>query len=363
MSDIGKHPHHKTHQFRNVVQHMRKSSQYKGWDNNKKGSIMDTTVEAPTVSYIGTVKLHGTFGGIVLHEDQTISFHSKSQLLGFVDSSGDFTLNSDNAEFAQSMWRRFKGVVKTIGWAVESCKAHYGKIIYPIKISGEFCGVGIQKGVGVSYLPKKSFFVFGVKCGDINQDEKEGWLPLSIIRPVKSQEHHIYNIMDFTTERITIDFNSPEESQNVLVEATEEVEKECPVSKALGVTESLLGEGLVWVPEDPQYCYDNGNFFKTKGQKHSVSKVKSVAAVCPEKLNSIKEFVEYAATDNRLEQGVSEVGLDQKLTGQYIGWVNRDINKEEGDVLEENNLTMKDVGKKISDKARKYYLDKLNSEF
>jgi len=124
---------------------------------------------------------------------------------------------------------------------------------------------------------------------------------------------------------------------------------------------SLLGEGLVWTPASEDYCWDSGNWFKTKGKKHSVSKVKSVAAINPEKLNSIKEFVEYAVTENRLQQGLSEVGLDQKLVGQFIGWVNKDINKEEGDVLESNNLSMKEVGKYLSNKAREFYLDKLNN--
>lgn len=78
-------------------------------------------------------------------------------------------------------------------------------------------------------------------------------------------------------------------------------------------------------------------------------------------MESIQKFVEYAVTNNRLEQGIQEVGLDQKFIGQYIGWVNRDINKEEADTLEASNLSMKDVGKKISDKARAFYLDKLNN--
>ena len=215
---------------------------------------------------------------------------------------------------------------------------------------------GIQKGVGISFLPQKSLFIFGIKV----QDE---WLPVKEISSVCCDQSGIYNIMNFPTREITIDFNNPIFSQNELVKATEEVEEECPVSKQLGIEESLLGEGLVWTPNDPELAKDSGNFFKTKGEKHSISKTKSVAAVCPEKLRSVQAFIDYAVTDNRLEQGIGEVGLDQKLVGQFIGWVNKDINKEEGDVLEESNLTMKDVGKFTANKARQYYLDKLNSTF
>ena len=97
-----------------------------------------------------------------------------------------------------------------------------------------------------------------------------------------------------------------------------------------------------------------------KGDKHSSSKVKKLASVDTEKLNSIKEFVKYTCTDNRLVQGIQEVGLDNSKIGEYIGWVNRDIFKEELDTLKDNNLETKDVGKYVADVARKFYIAELN---
>lgn len=349
---------HSTGQFRNVVKNMKTSAQFKGLDEQGE-PIIDKNVPAPIVDYIGTVKTHGTNASIILSEDGTISFHSKNNLLGYVDGSGKFTLLSDNAEFAQTMYRRLKGVVEI----VEDAKGLIGGTLhYPLKISGEWVGQGVQKGVGVSFLPQKTFIIFGIKNGETDQNAKQGWLPLKFTQGICSNDHYIYNVMQFPTYELTIDFNNPEYSQNTLVENTNKVEAECPVAKTLGVTETLLGEGIVYQPTDADYCWDSGNWFKVKGEKHSVSKVKTLAAVCPEKIESIQNFVEYSVTDNRLEQGVTELGLDQKLIGQYIGWVNRDINKEEGDVLEENNLSMKDIGKKVSDIARKYYLTKLNED-
>ena len=76
-----------------------------------------------------------------------------------------------------------------------------------------------------------------------------------------------------------------------------------------------------------------------------------------EKVNSIKEFVEYAVTENRLLQGIDEVFTSQgiepskKDIGKFIGWVNRDVIKEEMDTLASNNLIPKDVGGAISKKA------------
>lgn len=344
--------YHSTGQYRHAVKNIQTKAQFKGLDA-EGNAIMDRTAIAPTLSYTGTVKLHGTNASVIIHEDGVISFHSKNNILGSIDSDGEFNLNSDNAEFAQTMWRRKEAVFNIITQAEILCVTRYGELRYPIKISGEWVGSGVQSGVGISFLPTKSLFIFGIKVQD-------DWLPIKTISSVGCDQSGIYNIMDFPTKSITIDFNNPAYSQNELVAAVEAVEKECPVSKQLGITQSLLGEGLVYVPDDVEFAKDSGNFFKVKGEKHSVSKVRSVASVCPEKLDSIKEFVEYACTVNRMEQGLGEVGLDQNKIGQFIGWVSRDINKEEGDVLEENNLTMKDVGKYTATECRKFYLGKLN---
>lgn len=349
---------HSTGQFRNVVKNIKTSAQFKGMDL-EGNPIIGTLAIAPKINFIGTVKTHGTNASIVLDENGVISFHSKKNLLGYVDTLGEFHLGSDNAEFVQTMFRRLEGVKDLL----EQAKTLLGDSLrYPLKLSGEWVGQGIQKGVGVAFLPQKTLILFGVKNGDTCQESKQGWLPLTLTQGICSNDYHIYNVMQFPTYEVTIDFNNPELSQNTLVENTNKVEKECPVAKILGVTETLLGEGIVYQPEDPEYCWDSGNWFKVKGEKHSVSKVKTLAAVCPEKLETIQKFVEYAATSNRLEQGLQEVGLDQKLVGSFIGWVNRDINKEEADVLEENNLSMKDVGKVLSSVARQFYLTKLNED-
>ncbi len=358
---------HSTGQFRNVVRSIKEQATFVGVEDGE--AVFDTTRPIPTLTYLGTTKLHGTNGSIVLHEDGIISFHSKNNLLGYVEDE-EFTLLSDNSEFAQSMASRLDSVQEVLNNAKTLIKNHYGFDARPIKISGEWCGQGIQKGVGISYLSKKSFFIFGIKAGETDQHNKQGWLPVCTTSGLTTNDtafDGIYAITDFPTKRIDIDFNTPEFAQNKLVEYTEEAEEVCPVSKALNLKDAegnptLLGEGYVWTPIDPDYCWDSGSWFKTKGKKHSVSKTKSVAAVCPEKLASIQEFVEYAVTENRLQQGIDEVGLDQKKVGQYIGWVNKDINKEEGDVLEQSNLSMKDVGKHLSNKARKFYLEQLDKD-
>lgn len=357
---MSNYKYHSTGQFRNIVKNIQTQARFKGFNEDNK-PIIDSLAVCPVINYIGTVKLHGTNASIVLEDDVTISFHSKSKMLATI-IDGEFTLHSDNAEFAQSMWRRIEGVYSVIELAKNSCIKQHGKLIYPIKISGEWVGNGIQKGVAISELPTKSLFVFGVKCGEPDRDEHTGWLPLNITQDIKAESSHIYNIQKLGVYDITIDFNNPAMSTNTMTKLVEKVEECCPSYNAFNLCGSKVGEGIVWIPRDSEYCFDNGNWFKTKGEKHSVTKVKKLVTVDVAKLENIEKFVEYAATTNRFEQGLSEVGLSLKKVGEFIGWVNRDINKEEGDTLESNNLSMKDVGKDISTKARTFYLGKLNEE-
>ena len=138
------------------------------------------------------------------------------------------------------------------------------------------------------------------------------------------------------------------------------IEEECPVAKAFGY--SGVGEGATY------YGYHKGKryIFKVKGEKHSISKVKTLAAVDVEKLASINDFCDYAVTENRLDQAIDNVFgkdlLDIKKMGDVIRWIVGDINKEESDVLEENNLTDKDVNKHLSDRTRIMFGERLNKQ-
>ena len=240
--------YHSTNQFRNVVKSVKEQSTFMGVEDGKP--VYDYTKPLPKLEYIGTTKLHGTNASIILHEDGTISFHSKNNLLGYVRDE-EFTLLSDNAGFAQSMFRRFDSVKQILQKAVKVVRKHRGVELYPVKVSGEWCGQGIQRGVGISYLPKRSFFIFGVKGGETTQQVKQGWLPIhkcSDIVDNYNKDQGIYAITNFPCKFVTIDFSNPEFAQNMLVSATEEVENCCPVSQQLKLKNAegqpeLLGEG------------------------------------------------------------------------------------------------------------------------
>lgn len=330
-----------TNQFRNAIQHVIHKAQYKGRDEVTQEHIIDRNAELPVVVYQGTVKIHGTNGSLVMFEDGKIYCQSKENMLAF---------GCDNAGFWEAMQtvdlNHLFDIVKKDYYAANGADP-----VYPIIIAGEWAGGNTQKGVAITGL-HKFFCIFGVKCGD-------AWQPIDDYPDLKDTENYIFNTTQFQTYEVEIDFSNPAQIQNKLIELTLKVEEECPVGKFFGNTG--IGEGIVWKPQDRSLVADSSTWFKVKGEKHSSSKVKKLASVDTEKLESIKEFVDYVCTQSRLEQGITEVGLDIKKTGEYVGWVNRDIFKEEADTLKDNNLEMKDVGKSISDIARKFYLNKINA--
>jgi hypothetical protein len=121
----------------------------------------------------------------------------------------------------------------------------------------------------------------------------------------------------------------------------------------LNLEKPFVGEGIVWTGFHEEHKY----IFKVKGEKHSVSKVKTLASVDVEKMNSINEFVSYAVTENRLKQAVTEVSgqPDVKRLGDIIRWVYSDVIKEEIDTIVSNSLSEKELGKPIADATRKLY--------
>lgn len=80
---------------------------------------------------------------------------------------------------------------------------------------------------------------------------------------------------------------------------------------------------------------------------------------------SSKEFVEYALTENRLNQGVSKLGemgheVSVKSMSHFLKWIGNDILTECKDVLEKSGLERKEVMPAIADKAKSWYFNYLN---
>lgn len=313
-------------QFRTVIKEVRMHFDFKGKDENGK-AIYQHTENYPTLKFRGTVKLHGTNASIVKYSDGRFEFQSRERVLSLDDDNADFM-----AEMLQKDYQSlFNGIEFT----------DY------IAIYGEWSGGNIQKKVALNKLPKM-FVIFGVKVDGEWMD-----LPPNLAM----NESRIYNILQFPTYDVDIDFNNPELVQNKIIELTVAVETSCPVGKQLGVEGT--GEGLVFT------CATNQHWkFKSKGEKHSVSKVKTLNAVDVELMKNITEFVDMAVTENRMEQGLSyfkenNIEIDPKNVGQFLRWIVTDVLKEESDTLEKSGLDDKKIKNAIVSKARIWYLNSI----
>lgn len=331
--------YHKIRQFRDIVRDINHKANFKGFDENNNPIYEEST--KPILKFIGTVKLHGTNAGVCYTPNEGVVAQKRKSLLRVDELNTHMNFNA----FVKVEHKAFfENLMKDL-WEL-CCVSNEQIILY-----GEWAGEGIQKGVAISSL-KKSFYVFGCKVFNKETDENK-WIDTSKLR---FDNDRVYNINQFQTFEIDIDFNNPGFSQNKLIEITNSVEKECPVSKELGI--SGIGEGVVWT------SFWNGEkyIFKVKGEKHSTSKVKTLASINPEILKNINDFVEYSCTINRINQGIKEVNaIDKKDMPNLLKWVSNDIITEESDVLANSGLEWKNVAKECNNRVRQIFFSKLDS--
>ena len=346
MKDTPVHRFPSIDQFRNVIRHVRDQTSFVGKDENGY-PIFDYSRKMPTLKFQGTVKLHGT--------NAAVAFDMNTREMTYQSRDRELTLVKDNAGFMFNM---------------VSCKDHwlgaFDDAWVPtgtktIVVYGEWCGGNIQKGVAIGEL-SKMFVIFAIKA--LISEEEYRWLDLSMIDSFDAPELKIYNIHSFPTWTLDIDFSRPELAQNEMIEITNAVEAECPVGKQFGATG--CGEGVVWQCIEGPEWNDSGNWFKVKGEKHAASKVKTLAAIDVEVVESIRELVEVVVTESRLEQGLHNLIHEQlkpfEMTslGDFIKWVQNDILKEELDTLIKSGIEPKKINGPVANKARPWYIEKLN---
>jgi len=348
-------------QFREAVKNVQHKARYKGQDADGN-AIFDPFARLPTLKFEGTVKLHGTNASVCLSEDGEMWCQSRENII---------TPEKDNAGFAmfvKSNEFNFRYLLVTANSVARDAINESWK--QDIVVWGEWCGQGIQKGVAISELPKM-FVIFGIAFVD-EEGHKTYFTKQQITDTVDScreyvvkpgQDGKIFCIWDFPTWTFTIDFENPHESQNELNRVMTEVETECPVGKAFGITG--VGEGIVIRCLDPGW-EDSGFWAKIKGDKHSNSKVKTLATVDVEKINNIKALAETLAHNGRLEQAAQNVfdtlnggEFDIKKTGEIIRWVMQDIAKEDMDVIAASGFTMKEISNPVNKIVKDFVMKNL----
>jgi hypothetical protein len=165
-------------QFRQVIREVKSRHDFVG--KNEDGfAVYQHTSDYPTLKFHGTVKLHGTNAAIVRYANGETKFQSRERELAITSDNAGFltTYGGENLDFL------FEGI----------------KFSEYAAIYGEWCGGSIQKGVAIGKLPKM-FVVFGLKVDDEWCDAKQ--VPVN-------EALRIFNIEQFPTFDVDVDFNAP----------------------------------------------------------------------------------------------------------------------------------------------------------
>ena len=335
-----------TGQYRNVVKSVLERNSFVGLDDDGN-AIYDPSIKKPVLTAKGTVKIHGTNAGVSYNNAHGMWAQSKGNII---------TVDKDNAAFAFHAHSNEDFYVRSLKAFAEEHDVDLD--VNTITVYGEWAGTGIQKGMGITHHPK-SLFVFGVKVSIPGDEEfKSYWINASDF-PV-DPENNIYNIYDFETYEMEIDFSRPDLAQNKMIEIMLEVERECPVAREF--SHIGIGEGNVWTIEFKGEVYR----FKVKGEKHAgKSKVKKLKKVDSVKINKIHDVAEKVTVNWRLEQMLTETfdlinggSIDRTKLGDYLRAVIKDVMKEDLDIIVDAGLEPKDVNKYISQIARDYFFER-----
>jgi len=346
-------------QYANVISSVIRKSTYTGNDENSD-PIYDSNIVKPILDFIGTTKLHGTNGGVI------IDFFNKK--VWYESREAVLNIHSDNAGFANymsSIQEKFvEMVVLNLGltgtdWDPNQNDPDYwGNHV--LAIYGEWCGGKISKGTALNKLDKM-FVIFSatIRTREKVDSRELDWFPHQVLSKLKDHSIKVYNVYDYETWKISVDFNNFQQDTPKILEITETIENECPIAKALG--HSGIGEGIVFKCITPSY--NNSDFwFKSKGEKHAKKKEREIKLVDSEKENAIICLANKVTPSWRLEQMFNqvfdilndEIVTTEKL-GDFIKAVNADIIKEETLALEEAGLTFSNISKYVSKISRDYF--------
>lgn len=170
-----------TNQFRDVIETVQKHSYRKR-------------------TFVGTIKLHGTNAAVVF--DKHAGFHCQSR-------NHIISPAMDNLGFARFMYplaERF--LLERLLADCPILRRHYDRGD-TIVVYGEWCGGSIQKNVALCAL-RRMFVIFKIRIGRVKPPV---WIDPQHWSHLRWPEQSIYNIYDFPTYTLEIDFNRPELSR------------------------------------------------------------------------------------------------------------------------------------------------------
>lgn len=284
---------------------------------------------------------------------------------------------------ANTAIRTFKGNIQLQSREIFIENGHYGFVQWvqsnidywqnlgkneELTIYGEWCGKGIAKGAAINQVDVKIFAVFAIMLGEVTDPECVNNVlvtePEKIISILKDCPNNTF-VLPWLNQAILIDYKNKETLVASSDYINSYIEKIEPCDPWVNETFNIQGvaEGVVYYPQGIE---NNtvGSFrnlsFKAKGKKHKVNanKKKEAVQIDPEVAKDIEDFVSMFLTEQRLEQGVLEIGLDLELTLKFIQWICIDISKESKEELAVSNLDWKLIHYKLSCEARNWFVNK-----
>lgn len=290
------------------------------------------------VNAVYTEKIHGTNASVCFNEIDGLWVQSRNSII---------EVGNDNygcASFVKERKREFMDIVNKLAE-----KYNINLLRETIVIYFEFTGGNIQQQSACSGMTKRAilfnmFEVFDEKgrVGYFNNDTSP------------NESANIYNNLE--RKIVTIDFNNIETTYEKLMDIVLKLEENSEIGSKMGV-DGNTGEGII------VELYLDGKYykFKVKGEKHSKTSIKKIKLQKDDNPLAIA-FAE-KHTRIRLEQCWSEtIGENvpsNKDIGNFLKWINSDINKEEQNELAKNSLEMKDVSRYIVEISKTWFFEKL----
>lgn len=312
-------------------------------------------------AFIGTPKINGT-NRCITYNGKEFQLWNKNRV--FCKLSDDYECTEEADRSVNSF--RFREFIDERRRFLEGMKKHYHKsgMKGTLAVYGEFAGRGIMKGTAANLLDMRIFCIFEAR--NYMDDGRYYVIPAEDI-PGSFEDLDIYNLPRDYSIRIAARIHT-EEGRSFLIGELERLIREtssiCPFfRKAFGMEGT--GEGYVFVIEgENDRLYEPGRRivrFKIKNEEHKISRTRRTVETDPAEIGKLNDFIAYAVTENRLEQGLNVMkeeglALSQENTGRFIKWVVGDIHREEKDVIEKNSIDIKAFNKKVSKIIAEYYL-------
>ncbi|KAL8921089.1 MAG: hypothetical protein Q9172_004211 [Xanthocarpia lactea] len=308
--------------------------------------------ETRIVPIVGTIKLHGAHVDWVISRDDSIRAQSRNVL--------ELTLGKDNYGFAA-----FSNPIQNVILRLrDDIVRRYQQLNpnrtvdldHPVIISGEWCGLGVQKGVAISQLPRH-FVIISIRVNDT-------WVSETEYADIYNEANGIYHVAKAGSYRVDFDMEDVDSSEAAIQAMVADVETTCPYGLSRSVTGR--GEGIVW---KARYHMENPDmWFKYKGDSTAVShewkNVKlSEAAVAVDNREREYNFAMSVVTERRLEQGLeylAETGAPRKDgLGKFLAWITNDILVEEMREMTEGKIGQGKLKVVIRSIAKTWYKKKL----